>query len=284
VTEKLVEQLGFDRLPDSIRGKTVGALIDLRGRVAFVTGAGGTGLGRAIADRLASQGATVAVVDLDQAGAISAAAEIAERWKVTALPIQCDVTNAESAQAAVKTCVAELGSLDILVNDVGGGGPRGLFETNSIEAIDAGVRLNFLSQLYCTRAALDHMVPKRAGSIICIASDGGKVGMPGLAVYNACKAAIIGFVRNLVFEVSRYGIRVNAVCPGIMLLPQMLERVRSSPEGAAETFTLEYALGRVPLGRGGLPEEVANVVAFLASDAASYVQGAAYSVGGGMDL
>jgi NAD(P)-dependent dehydrogenase (short-subunit alcohol dehydrogenase family) len=90
-------------------------------------------------------------------------------------------------------------------------------------------------------------------------------------------------VRNLAFEVSQYGIRVNAVCPGVMLIPSMLERMRSAPAGGASTATLEFGLGRVPLARGCLPEEVANVVAFLASDAATYVQGAAYSVGGGME-
>jgi|SRR5271167_294676 len=284
MTEKLVDRLGFDRLPESIRTKSVGELMNLRGRVALVTGAGGVGLGRAIADRLASQGACIAVVDVDHIAAASAATEIAARWKVTAIAIPRDVTDASSTQGAVETCVSKLGALNILVNDVGGGGPRGLFETNSIEAIDAGVRLNFLSQMYCTRAALDHMIPKGAGSIVCISSDGGKVGMPGLVVYNACKAALIGFVRNLVFEVSRYGIRVNAVCPGIMLTQPLLDRARSSPEGGEDTFTLEFALGRVPLGRGGTPEEVANLVAFLVSDAASYIQGAAYSVGGGMDL
>lgn len=282
MSERLVQRLGFDRLPLELKDRPLGRLLELNGRVAFVTGGGGAGLGRAIVHRLAEQGAAVAVVDFSAEGAAKVAAEVAERWGVPTLPIQCDVTDYESVARAVAACVAELGALDILVNDVGGGGPRGLFEENSIEAIDAGVRLNLMSQIYCCRAALDHMIPRRTGAIVCVASTGGKTGMPGLAVYNACKSGIIGLVRQLAHEVSRHGIRINAVCPGIMLVPEMMERVSNSPDGGPETFTLEFSIERVPLGRGGTLEEVANVVAFLSSDAASYVQGEAYSVGGGM--
>jgi NAD(P)-dependent dehydrogenase (short-subunit alcohol dehydrogenase family) len=284
MTQELVGRLGFDRLPDEVARKSVAELLDLSGRVAFVTGGGGAGLGRAIVDRLAAEGATVAVADIDAARAERVATEARERWHAKTLAVCCDVGDWESVVTAVRTCVTEFGSLDILVNNVGGGGPVGFFETNSIAAIDAGVRLNLLSQIYCTKAALEHMIPRRTGAIVNISSDGGKIGMPGIAVYNACKSAIIGLTRNLAFEVSRHGIRINCVCPGIMLVPEMAEALSALPADDPSLAPFEFSLRRLPLGRGCLPEEVANVVAFLASDAASYVQGAAYSVGGGLDL
>lgn len=283
MTQELVDRLGFDRLPESLKDKSPAQAMDLSGRVAFVTGGGGFGLGRAIVDRLAAQGATVIVADKNEEAAAHSAAAAAQRWQAHTQAMTCDVTDAASIKTAIDNGVRDFGRLDILVNNVGGGGPRGEFDTNTIEAIDAGVRLNLLSHFYCTQAALPHMQAAKSGNIVCIASEGGKVGMPGLVVYNACKAAIIGFVRNLAFEVSRSGIRINAICPGIMLIPQMLDRVRSAPPGGFETRTLEHAFERVLLERGSLPEEVANAVAFIASDAASYVQGTAWSVGGGQE-
>lgn len=281
MTEDLFRRLGFERTPADVRDRSVGDLTRLDGRVALVTGGGGLGLGRAIVDRLASQGARLVVADKNLAGARTTAEVVGGKWKVEALAVECDVTDVQSVHAMVDSAVQAFGRLDVLINDVGGGGPRGPLVTNTTEAIEAGVRLNLVSQILCTQAALKPMIEQRSGSIVCVASEGGKGGMPGLVVYNACKAGLIGFVRNIVHEVSQYGIRVNAVCPGIMLVDHMHERVRSSPPGGPATATLEFALDRVPMERGCLPEEVANVVGFLASDAASYVQGAAYSVGGG---
>jgi 3-oxoacyl-[acyl-carrier protein] reductase len=284
MTQALVDRLGFDRLPEAIKSQSVSELMNLEGRVAFVTGGGGEGLGHAIVHRLASQGATVAVVDVDASNAAKVAAEAHERWGAPASAVQCDVTDWKSVTAAVGRCIEDLGALDILVNNVGGGGPVGYFEDNSIADIEAGVQLNLLSQLYCCKAALEYMIPKRSGAIVNISSDGGKTGMPGIAVYNACKSAIIGFTKNLAFEISTYGIRVNCVCPGIMLVPAMAEMLKPIPADDPILAPFEFSLRRVPLSRGCLPEEVANVVAFVASDAASYVQGAAYSAGGGLEL
>jgi 3-oxoacyl-[acyl-carrier protein] reductase len=251
VSKDLVERLGFSRLPTEIIGRSVSDLMDLRGRVAFVTGGGGV---------------------------------VHAQWGATARPITCDVTDWDSVTAAMASCAEDLGRIDILVNNVGGGGPVGYFETNTIDAIDAGVRINLVTQIYCTKAVLDHMIPRRSGAIINIASDGGKSGMPGIVVYNACKAAVIGFTKNLAFEISQYGIRVNCVCPGIMLSQPLVDALGAMPADDPMLSPFEFSMARVPVGRGCLPEEVANAVVFLAGDAASYVQGAAYSVGGGLEL
>jgi 3-oxoacyl-[acyl-carrier protein] reductase len=283
VTRELVERLGFDRLPHEITTKSVSELMDLTGRVAFVTGGGGPGLGQAIVHRLASQGATVALADLDVEAAARVAGDASARWGVRTLPLECDVRSEPSVTASIDRCVAELGALDILVNDVGGY-LVGSFETTSMDDAEALIRLNLVSQLQCTKAALAHMIPQRSGSIVNISSDGGKMGSPLIVVYNAIKAGLIGFTRNLAFDVSKYGIRVNCVCPGIMLLPVMEAGLAALEHDDPAVSVFEFALDRVPLGRGCLPEEVANVVAFLAGDAASYVQGAAYSVGGGLEL
>jgi 3-oxoacyl-[acyl-carrier protein] reductase len=284
MNQELLEGLGFDRLPHGNAERTVTELVNLSGRVAFVTGGAGAGLGHALVHRLAAQGATVAVVDVDGDGSERVAREAQQRWGVRTQAIPCDVTSWDSVTTAMEQCVGALGSLDILVNNVGGGGPVGYVEDNSIDDIEAGVRLNFVSQLFCCKAALAHMIPKRSGTIVNISSEGGKAGMPGIAVYNACKAAVIGFTKSFAFEVSKYGIRVNCVCPGIMLVPELVEMLKAVPEGDPMLAPFHHSLHRVPLGRGCLPEEVANVAAFLASDAASYVQGAAYSVGGGLEL
>lgn len=284
MNQELLEDLGFDRVPPGAADRTVTELVNLSGRVAFVTGGAGTGLGHALVHRFAAQGAALAVADLDGDAAHRVAGEIQQRWGVRTEPIHCDVTDWDSVTAAMQQCVDTLGSLDIVVNDVGGGGPVGYVEDNSIADIEAGVRLNFISQLFCCKAALTHMIPKRSGAIVNISSEGGKAGMPGIAVYNACKSGVIGFTKSLAFEVSKYGIRVNCVCPGIMLMPEMVEMLKVIPEDDVALAPFYHSLHRVALGRGCLPEEVANVAAFLASDAASYVQGAAYSVGGGLEL
>jgi 3-oxoacyl-[acyl-carrier protein] reductase len=258
--------------------------MDLSGRVAFVPGGGGLSLGAAIVDRLASQGATVAVVDLEKEGADRVAAEAHERWGVRVLPIRCDVTVWEDVTDAMAMCVRELGALDILVNNVGGVETSGGFETNSMDWIETLTRRVLLSHMACCRTALDYMIARGAGAIVNISSDGGKRGIPGITVYDACKAGVIGFTRNLALDVSKYGIRVNSVCPGIMLTSMMAEALADLPADDPMVAPIEFAIDRVPLDRGCLPEEVANAVAFLASDAASYIQGAAISVGGGLDL
>jgi 3-oxoacyl-[acyl-carrier protein] reductase len=131
------------------------------------------------------------------------------------------------------------------------------------------------------RLALDVMIPRGQGAIVNITSEAGRIPTPALAVYGASKAGVVGFTRNLAHDVSRYGIRVNAVSPGIVLTEQLHDRASRADAAGHAIVPLEYALQSTPLARGTLPEEVANVVAFLVSDAASAVQGATYAASGG---
>jgi 3-oxoacyl-[acyl-carrier protein] reductase len=196
------------------------------------------------------------------------------------MAIQADATEFQSVQKAVRVCLEQLGSLDILINNVGGGGAASRYQDYSEAQIAGIVEKNLISTLYCSRAALEVMVPRRHGVIVNIASEGGKTAIPRSVVYDTCKAAVIGFTRSLALDVSDCNIRVNAVSPGFMVRPESMGGFDEiGPERMAR---LDGGLSRIQLGRASLPEEVANVVAFLASDAASYVQGATWSVSGGM--
>ena len=279
----LLKEIRADLLPAHIKTKRVTELMDLRGKRAVVTGAGGPGLGQACAHRLAGLGAAVAVVDLSAEGAGRVAEEVRGRWDATAIAMQGNVFDWDQAQRIVRESRERLGGIDILVNNVGGG-PAGPFAKQTKDEIDLAVDMTLIGTLYTTRAVLDVMLPQRSGRIINVASEGGRIGMKNLVVYNAAKSGVIGFTRNLAHEVAQYGIYVLGVCPGIML-HETLKAILRDPDaypGASESMMEGFS--RVPLGRPSEPEEVANVVAFLASEAASYMCGVSVSVGGGMAM
>jgi 3-oxoacyl-[acyl-carrier protein] reductase len=168
------------------------------------------------------------------------------------------------------------------VNNAGGAlRLHGPFAEQDPEAMRRVIDLNFTGLLFATRAALAAMLPADRGRIVNIASEGGKISLDGLAVYNACKSAVIGFTRNLARELRDTQVSCVAVCPGVMVGPHALERLGSS-EVNARRAALEESYSRLTAGRFSLPEEVANVVAFLASPAGAYVHGTAVSVGGGL--
>lgn len=273
----LATDLGLDRMPFQQLDASVADLMRLDGKTALVTGAAGPSLGQAICNRLAALGARVAVTDIDSAAVERLTRSLTDRWGAEAIPITMDVMNWEN----VRESVSGLGSLDILVNNAGGMfGREGPFAERSKDDIDWTVGLNLIGPMYVTSAALELMLPAGSGRIINIASEGGKVGMPGAVIYNACKSGVIGFTRQLVHEVSSSGVSVVTVCPGVMIGPYVLEHLQGGASALAET--IKSALSRVTIGRPCLPEEVANVVAFLASEAGAYVHGTEVSVGGGM--
>ena len=244
----------------------------LQGKVAFVTGAG-RGIGRAIAARLAAEGATVVATDLDAASAQSTAAAIGG----AAIGLRVDVTDSGTIRAAVAEAERQVGPIAVLVNNAGWDKVEPFVQ--STEATwDTILAINLKGPIACARAVLDGMIARRAGRIVSISSDAARVGSTGEAVYAAAKAGIIGFSKTLAREVARYQINVNVVCPGPTDTP-LLQGI------AAENPKLGEALKRaIPFGRLADPAEIAAAVAFLASDDAAFITGQTLSVSGGLTM
>jgi len=244
----------------------------LQGKVAFVTGAG-RGIGRAIAARLAAEGATVVATDLDAASAQSTAAAIGG----AAIGLRVDVTDSGTIRAAVAEAERQVGPIAVLVNNAGWDKVEPFVQ--STEATwDTILAINLKGPIACARAVLDGMIARRAGRIVSISSDAARVGSTGEAVYAAAKAGIIGFSKTLAREVARYQITVNVVCPGPTDTP-LLQGI------AAENPKLGEALKRaIPFGRLAAPDEIAAAVAFLASDDAAFITGQTLSVSGGLTM
>ena len=248
------------------------------GKVAVVTGAA-HGLGYAIAERLAGEGAQVILGDVDTPGLERAVAAIAGAGGRAAAVVG-DVTEEGPAARLIAAAVEQRGRLDILVNNVGGSRNARIWEMTA-EDWDFVLRLNLRSAFLCTRAAVPHMMRRRYGRIVCLSS-GAREGTPwtayyqGGAAYSAAKAGVHGFVRDVALELAEHGINVNAVAPG----PIDTERVGAGLRRLDET--VEYSPSRMtPLRRLGRPAEVADAVLFLASDEASYITGHTLAVTGG---
>ena len=186
----------------------------LEGKVAMVTGAG-QGIGRAIALSLAKEGAGVVVNDINPETAAGVADEIRAMGR-RALAIKADVTQSKEVNEMVETALNEMGKIDILVNNAGGSARERVseFKDSTEEVWDFIIGRNLKGQLNCTRAVINHMIERRSGKILNMASIAGVVGEAGLADYSAAKAGVIGFTKALAKEVGRYGINVNSVAPG----------------------------------------------------------------------
>jgi 2-hydroxycyclohexanecarboxyl-CoA dehydrogenase len=250
----------------------------LAGRTALVTGAG-RGIGRAIALALAAEGAQVAVLDVGRASAETVRDEI-DAVGAKALALTVDLTRRVEVERAVADTVERLGPLDVLVNNAGWD-KMAFFLDSDEETWDRILTLNFKAVLYTCKAALPSMVERRAGRVINIASDAGRVGSSGEAVYAGSKGAVIAFSKTLAREVARYGITVNVVCPGLTETP-LLQGIREdSPRNAK---VIEAVTRAIPLGRVGAPEDVAAAVCYFASPAAAYVTGQTLSVSGGLTM
>jgi 3-oxoacyl-[acyl-carrier protein] reductase len=242
----------------------------LEGRVALVTGSG-RGIGATIARTLADSGASICINDIDQKTAESTAADL-EAAGVQAIAVQADVSDFEQAERMVKTAIDKFGKLDILVNNAGLTRDQVLMRLSE-EDWDLVLRVNLKSAFNCSKAAIRNMIRNRYGRIVNMASVSGVAGNYGQTNYSASKAGLIGFTKSLAREVATRNITVNAVAPGY--IPTDLT------DDMAEEFK-EAIRAQIPMGRFGDKQDVANAVAFFASDEAGYVTGQVLNVDGGM--
>jgi 3-oxoacyl-[acyl-carrier protein] reductase len=270
--------------------------IDLSGRVAFVTG-GSRGLGRADALTLARAGADVVIADIlvesddsadaERYGPLAQAARAQGLVKTEAtadeirglgrraLALKCDVTDSEQIESAVQRTVDELGSVDILVNNAGTLDHVGQIENQVPELWERDLRVNLTGAFNCSRAVWPHMKAREWGRIVNMASVAGTLGGFGQASYSTTKAGLLGLTKSLALEGARHGITVNAIVPGIIGTeafhfgnPEMNERM----------------VKRTAMRRAGDPQDIANAIAFLSSDLASYITGVELNVAGGIEL
>jgi len=250
--------------------------LQLEGKVAIVTG-GGRGIGAAIAEGLAAEGASVAIAEIDEASAQKIAADLKGKG-IKSIAIATDVTDQASVSAMVEKVEAGLGPVDILINNAAklpvfltfveekNTGQTDEYWTKVVDVCYHGV-------VNCTAAVIEGMIERQSGKIVNLASDAGKVGEPRQAVYAGAKGAIIAFTKSIAKEAGRYGINVNAVCPSM-----------TKTEAVSEMLSEEFekrVVKAYPMRRLGTPEDIANMVLFLASDRASWVTGQAISVNGG---
>jgi 3-oxoacyl-[acyl-carrier protein] reductase len=243
---------------------------DLPGRAALITGGGG-GFGLAIGRRFAAAGARVALADIHGDRAEAAAGALT-RDGFEAIALTADVADRAQAEGLVDATLTAFGQLDILVNNAGFMGRAApLWELTDADWNDV-IRVDLTSVFHMSRAVVHHMRSRRSGAIVNVSSIAGKEGTPQLIPYSVAKAGIIAFTKALGKEVIREGIRVNCVAPGVIETP-LLEQL---PKQAVDLM-----LSKAPMGRFGTADEVAAVIHFLASDAASFITAQCFDVSGG---
>jgi 3-oxoacyl-[acyl-carrier protein] reductase len=246
--------------------------IGLKGKVALVTGAGSQkGFGKGIAEVLADEGCDIAVCDMDIQGAEQTAAEISKKG-VRAIAVKADITNGIEVKEMVKKVQDELGRIDILVNNAGGSVPPMNFVDTTEERWARDINLNLIGTTIVTRAVLPQMIERKSGAIISISSIASTMGTAGGTAYAAAKAAINNFTRSLAQELARDGISVNCIAPSL--------GKTAFYDEFPKDFTENFMNRAVEAGRYVTPEEIGNVVAFLASESTNRIMGQCIQVTG----
>ena len=261
--------------------------LGLKGKNIIVTG-GGSNIGRSIVHAFGAEGCNITIAELAPAQGEQVAAEVValnpgSRVKV----IATDVTDQGQVEGMVAQSIAEFGSVDVLVNNVGWTVDR-LFLDKPREEYEKEVQVNLWSPINCIHAVLPHMIEREAGAIVSLSSDAGRMGEYREAVYSACKGGVIALSKAIARETGRYGLRLNVVCPGLIVPPSEESISGESMWNQMRDIFTEDVLDRVRrnyiLRRMGTAQEIANAVVFLASDAASFITGQTLSVSGGYTM
>ena len=244
----------------------------LNNRITIVTGAA-SGIGKGIANRLAADGATVIVADLDA----EKAAETASSLGNNSIGVAVDVTDRGAVDAMVDQVITRFGKIDVLVNNAGWDKVEP-FMNSTADTWQRVIAINLLGTLNCTQSAAAHMIESESGAVINIGSDAGRVGSSGEAVYSAAKGGVISFTKTFARETARYGITANCVCPGPANTPLFAAISEDNPK-------LRAALEKsIPMRRLAQPEDLANAVAFFARPDSAYITGQTLSVSGGLTM
>lgn len=261
--------------------------LGLRDKTVIVTG-GGSNIGRAIVHSFAAEGSNIVIAELAPAHGEQVAAEVvAMNTGSEVKVVPTDVTDAASVASMVEQAGAEFGAVDVLVNNVGWTVDR-LFMEKPREEWEKEVQVNLWGAINCVHAVLPGMIERQGGSIVCISSDAGRMGEYREAVYSACKAGVMALSKAVARETGRYGIRLNCVCPGLVVPPKQESISGESMWNEMRDIFTDDVLERVEhnyvLRRMGTGSEVANAVVFLASDAAGFITGQTLSVSGGYTM
>jgi 3-oxoacyl-[acyl-carrier protein] reductase len=249
--------------------------LNLKGKVALVTGAGSqTGMGKAIALTLATEGCDLIITDIDKEGLEKTAAEV-KAIGSQVIAVKANITQKADVEQIIAAGLEQFKKIDILVNAAGAGTPDKPFLEKTEEDWDADINLNLRGVMYCTRAVLPQMLASKSGKIINISSCASKLSSPTASTYAAAKTGVIGFTRALAGEVARAGININAVSPGLTMT-NFVKNI--DPE------KLKFFQSMIPTGKVNTAQDVANMVVFLSSDVSANIVGQNFSVDGGLTM
>lgn len=277
-----LNELGWDKVPFDIIDKSLIDLMSLKGRAVVVTGAGGPCLGQAICHRIAGLGADLVLVGRTLSKLEAVAADVEAKWGVKTYCIACDLTKYDEVAAMMKEAYEAFGRIDVLVNNANFNA-SGAFQDFTEEQIRLSVDGPYTSIINCCRHVCDYMIPAGGGKIVNVSSEASRRSKnTGLTIYGASKSGVNGLTRGLAAELAPYGILVNGVAPGVMF-KESLRNMFENPEewNLPIRKSMVGTVNDTIVGRVSIPEEVANTVAFMCTDAVSYIAGQTIFNGGG---